>query len=90
MHEIRVRVVSAEAASFGVAELWSEGRMIGFTEFHDSDLMLRIDPRDDGAAVVVGVHGLLDALAEADRLLESYYRWRPIELRERPPDQSHT
>jgi hypothetical protein len=72
MHEIRVSVVSAEEASFYVAELWSDGRMIGFTQFDDGDLMLRIEPRDDGAAVVVGVHGLADALAEVNRLLASY------------------
>ena len=72
MHEIRVSVVSAEEASFYVAEHWSDGRMIGFTQFDDGDLMLRIDPRDDGAAVVVGVHGLADALAEVNRLLASY------------------
>jgi hypothetical protein len=34
--------------------------------------MLRIEPRDDGAPVEVGAHGLADALAEAKRLLESY------------------
>jgi hypothetical protein len=32
----------------------------------------RIEPRDDGAAVVVGVHGLADALAEVNRLLAAY------------------
>jgi hypothetical protein len=45
MHEIRVSVVSAEEASFYVAELWSDGRMIGFTQFDDGDLMLRIATR---------------------------------------------
>ncbi|TML97242.1 MAG: hypothetical protein E6G10_25325 [Actinobacteria bacterium] len=72
MHEINVSVVSAEEASYGVAELWSDGRLIGFTQFDDGDLMLRIEPRDDGAAVVIGAHGLADALAEANRLLASY------------------
>jgi hypothetical protein len=69
MHEIHVTVVSPEEASFGVAELWSEGRQIGFTCFEDGDLVLRIDPRADGAAVVIGVQRLVAALAEADRLL---------------------
>jgi hypothetical protein len=72
MHELHVSVVSPEEASYGVAELWSGGRLIGFTHYDDGDLMLRIEPRDDGAAVVVGAHGLADALAEANRLLTSY------------------
>jgi hypothetical protein len=72
MHEIQVSVVSPEEASYGVAEFWSEGRLIGFTHLDDGDLMLRIEPRDDGAAVVVGARGLVDALAEADRLLATY------------------
>jgi hypothetical protein len=33
--------------------------------------MLRIEPREDGAAVVIGAHGLGHALAEANRLLAS-------------------
>ena len=72
MHEIRVLVVSPEEASDNVAELWSQGRMIAFTDFEDGDLMLRIEPREDGAAVIVGVHGLVEALAEVNRLLAAY------------------
>ena len=72
MHAIRVSVVSPEEASYGVAEFWSGDRLLGFTHFDDGDLMLRIEPRDDGAPVVVGAHGLADALAEASRLLASY------------------
>ena len=72
MHEINVSVVSAEEASYGVAEFWSGGRLIGFTQLDDGDLMLRIEPRDDGAAVVIGAHSLADALAEANQLLASY------------------
>ena len=30
MHEVRVNVVSPEEASYGVAEFWSGGRLIGF------------------------------------------------------------
>lgn len=69
MHEIYVRVVSPEAASFGVAELWSADRLIGFTRFNDGDLMLRIEPGADGAAVELGAQRLADAIAEANRLL---------------------
>ena len=58
MHEIRVSVVSAEAADYGVAELWAAGELIGYTILDDSDLMLRIEPRRDHAAVVVGAHSL--------------------------------
>jgi hypothetical protein len=72
MHEVRVSVVSPEEASYGVAEFWSGGRLIGYTHFDDGDLMFRIEPSDDGAAVVIGAHGLADALAEANRLLASY------------------
>jgi hypothetical protein len=34
--------------------------------------MLHIEPRNDGAAVVVGVHGLTDALTEVNRRLAAY------------------
>jgi hypothetical protein len=69
MHEISVSTVSDEEASEGVAELWAGGELIAYTHLEDGDLMLRIDPRRDGAAVVVGAHSLARALAEADRLL---------------------
>ena len=72
MHAVQVSVVSPEEASYGVAEFWSGGRLIGFTHLDDGDLMLRIEPRDDGAAVVIGARGLADALTEANRLLASY------------------
>ena len=68
MHEIQVTVVSPEVAAPGTAELWSGGRLIGFTHFEDGDLMLRIEPRHDGTAVVGGAHSLADAIAEANRL----------------------
>jgi hypothetical protein len=67
MHEIHVTVVSAEEAADGTAELWSGGRMIGFTHLEDGDLMLRLE-----AGVVVGAHSLADAIAEANRLLAVY------------------
>ena len=69
MHEIRVSTVSPEEASNGVAELWAGRELIAFTHYDDSDLMLRIDPRRDGAPVVVGAHSLAVAFAEANRLL---------------------
>jgi hypothetical protein len=69
MREIQVSIVSAEEASYGVAELWSGDRQIGYTQFDDGDLMLRIEPRHDGALVMLGVHSLADALAKVDRLL---------------------
>ena len=72
MHEIRVSVVSPEAADHGVAELWSAGGLIGYTIFEDCDLMLRIEPRRDHTPVIVGVHSLAQALGRAKRLLEKY------------------
>jgi hypothetical protein len=72
MHEIQVRVVSAEAADYGTAELWAGGTMIGFTCVEEGDLVLRIQPRRDGTPLVVGAHDLADALAKANRLLASY------------------
>jgi hypothetical protein len=36
----------------------------------NSDLMLRIEPRQDRTAVVVGARSLAQALARAERLLE--------------------
>jgi hypothetical protein len=37
MHEIRVSTVSAEEASYGVAELWADCELIAYTHFDDSD-----------------------------------------------------
>ena len=72
MHEINVTVVSPEEAEYGIAELWSGGRMLGFTRLDDGDLMLRIEPGRDGSAVEVGAHSLAVAIAEANRLLALY------------------
>ena len=66
-HEVQVTVVSPGEAEYGTAELWSGGRMIGFTRLDDGDLMLRID-----TAVEVSAHSLANAIAEADRLLSRY------------------
>jgi hypothetical protein len=72
MHEIRVNIVSPEAADYGVAELWAAGELIGYTILDDSDLMLRIEPRRDRGAVVVGARSLAQALNEAECLLQQY------------------
>lgn len=74
MHEIHVSVLSAEAAENGVAELWSAGSLIGYTILNDSDLMLRIEPRHDQAAVTVGARSLATALRRAEQMLETYPR----------------
>jgi hypothetical protein len=70
LHDIHVIVVSAEEASFGVAELWSGNQLIGITRIEDGQLALRIEPSHDD--VVLGAHALAAALAEADRLLALY------------------
>jgi hypothetical protein len=67
LHDIHVSVVSAEEASFGVAEFWSGDQMIGFTLIEDGDLTLRLEPSAD--PVVLGAHALSEAIAEANRLL---------------------
>ena len=72
MHEIRVSIVSPEAADHGVAELWAAGELIGYTILDDGDLMLHIEPRRDRAVVAVGVLSLAQALSRAQRLLEQY------------------
>jgi hypothetical protein len=72
MHEIRVSILSPEAADNGVAELWAANELIGYTILEDSDLMLRIEPRRDHTAVVVGAHSLAQALNRAGQLLEHY------------------
>jgi hypothetical protein len=70
LHDIHVIVVSAEEASFGVAEFWSGDRLIGITRIEDGELALRIEPSPDD--VVLGTRALTEALAEADRLLALY------------------
>jgi hypothetical protein len=37
---------------------WAGGELIAYTHFDDGDLMLRIEPRRDGAPVVLGAHSL--------------------------------
>jgi hypothetical protein len=72
MHEIRVSIMSPEAADHGVAELWAADELVGYTILQDSDLMLRIEPRGDRTAVVVGARSLAQALSRAEHLLEQY------------------
>jgi hypothetical protein len=69
MDRIKVESLSAEEASYGVAELWTEHAMIAYTLYEDGDLVLRIEPNRDGGPVVIGVPELTAALAEVDRLL---------------------
>jgi pyridoxal biosynthesis lyase PdxS len=72
MHEIRVSIVSPEAADHGVAELWTADELIGYTILADSDLMVHIEPRRDRSPVVVGARSLAHALSRAEHLLERY------------------
>lgn len=69
MHEVEVRSISPEEKSDGIAELWAGGELIAFTRVEDGDLMLRIDTRRNGSPVVVGVHGLTQALVEVGQVL---------------------
>ena len=71
-NEITVRVVSPEEAYHGVAEFRLGDEPFGFTRLEDGELVLRIEPRDDGEAILVNAHSLADALAQAKALLESY------------------
>jgi len=71
-HDLSVRVVSPEEADHGVAEFWLGDTLFGFTRLEDEELILSIQPRSDGAPVLVNAHSLADALAHAKKLLESY------------------
>jgi hypothetical protein len=70
-HQLDVSIVSPEEAEHGTAEFWDGDRLFGFTRLEDGELVLRIEPRSDGGAVVVGAHSLAEALARAKQLLES-------------------
>jgi hypothetical protein len=70
LNDIHVIVVSPEEASFGVAEFWSDHRLIGFTRMEQSELTLRITPSSHD--VVLSTRALAEALAEANRLLAVY------------------
>lgn len=71
-HEITVRVNSPEEADDGVAEFWVGDELFGFTRLEDGELVLRVDPREDGAAAVANARSLAEALAHAKAVLESY------------------
>ena len=71
LHELHVSVVSTEEAEMGAAEFWAGERLFGITRLEDGELVLRIEPRSDGGAVVVSAHSLAEALAHAKQLLES-------------------
>lgn len=68
-HEVEVSVVSPEEAESGIAELWANGRLFGFTHIQDGELVLTIDAPPDGATLIVGAKSLADALARAKELL---------------------
>jgi hypothetical protein len=70
-HELHVSVVSPQEAEYGTAEFWAGDRLFGFTRLEDDELVLRIEPRSDGGAVVVNAHSLAEALARAKQLLQS-------------------
>jgi hypothetical protein len=65
-HEPDVSVVSPEEAELGTAEFWARDRLFGFTRLEDGELVLRIEPRSDGCAVVVSAHSLAEAPARAN------------------------
>jgi hypothetical protein len=71
MSEIEARMMGDQEAVDGVVELWREGEQIAFTHYdpHDGHLILRIDPREDGEPLRLGVRSLRAALTEAERLL---------------------
>ncbi len=71
MHEIEARMTGDQEAADGVVEFWHGGEQIAFTHYdpHDGHLLLRIDPREDGAPLRLDVRSLREALAEAERLL---------------------
>ena len=71
-HEVTVRVVSPEEADHNVAEFWLGDKLFGLTRLEDGELVLRIEPAADGAAVLVNAHSLANALAQAKTLLQSY------------------
>jgi len=87
-HQLNVSVVSPEEAECGTAEFWADG-LFGFTRFEDGELVLRIEPRSDGGAVVVSAHGLAEPLARAKpapRILMIRNRFlRPAQDRVCPP-----
>ena len=70
-HQLEVNVVSPEEAEYGIAEFWVGDKLFGSTRVEDGELVLRIEPRSDGGAVVVSAHSLAEALARAKQLLES-------------------
>ena len=71
-HEITVRVVSPEEADYGVAEFWLGDEMVGFTYLEEGELLLSIQPRSDGSAVLVNARSLAKALTNAKTKLEAY------------------
>jgi hypothetical protein len=71
MHEIRVSIMSPEAADHGIAELWAAGELIGYTILDDSDLM-RASSRGATEPRLSSARSLAQALSRAEHLLEQY------------------
>jgi hypothetical protein len=69
---IDVVAVSSEGADDGVIELNQNGRLLASTYEHDTQIILRFEPARDGAAIEVGAHALLVALAEARERLSAF------------------
>jgi len=70
-HKLQVSVVSPQEAEYGAAEFWASDRLFGFTRVEDGELVLRIEPRNDGGAIDVSARSLFEALARAKELLEA-------------------
>jgi hypothetical protein len=71
MGALQVVVMSPEQAEHGVAEIWADGTLFGFTRLEEGELRLRIQPREDGGVIVISAHTLTSALARANELLAS-------------------
>jgi hypothetical protein len=67
---VEVIVLSAEARFDCVAELWLGGERFAATQVDESGFTLAIEPRSDGSSAIVSVAALIEALREAERLLE--------------------
>jgi hypothetical protein len=70
-HDVRVSVISAEAAAdYALAEFSAGGHVIGYTRLVDGEVVLTLEPRD--TPLVVNARSLHEALLRAKELLSSY------------------
>jgi hypothetical protein len=72
MHEIRVSVMSPEAADDDVAELSAAGEPDRLCHRRGGRLEPAHRARRDRTSVVIGARSLAQALARAEQLLEQY------------------